>query len=180
MPLLRLLGALGLIVSGSLLLSLAKRARQRWMQATSPLILLAGVYLLLTNPWFGLSRFFTVSPASIPVALPLITSTAPPQPATVVATLYHACLRWDQVRPDMNGQQVCVYGVVKDYSENAKTRLTNLYFRSANEFFFVSTYRWKESYDGKCIVANGKVQLNTYKTPYIKIDEIASCQAWMK
>ena len=70
----------------------------------------------------------------------------------------------------MKGQDVCVYGTVLDYRENWDNELSYLYFGTQEQFFLVSNYRWTEPVEGECITVAGTIKLNTYKVPYIKID----------
>jgi hypothetical protein len=96
-------------------------------------------------------------------------NTASPTPAM-------NCLRWDEINVTMEGREVCVYGTVTDYDENWEYQMTNIYFGDREKFFLVSNFRWDSSLEGQCILVNGEIQLNTYKTPYIKIDEIYRCE----
>ena len=89
------------------------------------------------------------------------------------------CTHWSQITPQMEGQQVCVYGTVTSHRENWESFLTNLYFAGdfgTPAFFLVSTDRFTPL-EGQCISTTGTIQLNTYKTPYIKIEEFYYCDA---
>jgi hypothetical protein len=111
--------------------------------------------------------------------LPRPTITAKPAQLTLEA--YYAqpkqpaqpsCLLWSQVTTAMKGTTRCVQGIVMEYRENWDNFLSVFYFGTTEQFFFVSNYRWNSSdIEGKCIYATGEIQLNTYKVPYIKIDE---------
>ena len=74
----------------------------------------------------------------------------------------------------MNGRTVCVYGTVTDHVENFDAQQTFLYFGGRDKFFLTSLSRWEETQDS-CVSVTGKVQLNTYQTPYIIFDSLASC-----
>jgi hypothetical protein len=97
------------------------------------------------------------------------------QPTRLPTRTQNPCLEWGQVTASMSGREVCVYGVVSDYTEDWENELTKVYFGARDKFFLVSNYRWDKSLEGKCVSARGEVQLNTYKTPYIKIDRLDSC-----
>ncbi len=108
---------------------------------------------------------------------PTITS----KPAELTFEAYYAqqkqptqisCLLWSQVTTAMEGTTRCVQGTVKDYRENWDNFLSVLYFGNTEQFFFVSNFRWNSSdIENRCVYATGEIQLNTYKIPYIKIDE---------
>jgi hypothetical protein len=85
------------------------------------------------------------------------------------------CLLWSNVKPNMAGRELCVYGTVVDHRENWENELTNFYFGTREEFFLVSNYRWTENQEGKCLTATGVIQLNTYNVPYIKIENFNYC-----
>lgn len=122
------------------------------------------------------------SPSSSPT--PAFTSlpTSKSRPTTiatvrVVASSTPSCLKWDEIAPQMEGRQVCVYGIVKDYQENLTLNATYFYFGSKNDFFFVaSDVFFPDFKNSDCASAIGIVQLNTYNTPYIKIDELLYCE----
>lgn len=124
--------------------------------------------------WVGSASQQSVSP-STPTPRPAFTQ----RPAVVLFSTptSTSCYQWNQITPAMNGREVCVYGVVVDYTENWENLLSNFYFGSKEQFFLVSTSRWTDPIEGKCITATGRVQLNTYDVPYIKIeDEIYFCE----
>lgn len=81
----------------------------------------------------------------------------------------------------MAGQEVCVYGTVINYQENSALKSTYLYFGSPDQFFLVITdFVFTDFKDNDCALAHGTVQLNTYKTPYIKITDLYFCEPWME
>ncbi len=92
----------------------------------------------------------------------------------------NSCLHWDQVTTAMEGREVCVYGIVTAYTENWENQLTNIYYGERGQFFLVSNYRWSDTLEGTCLAAGGEVQLNTYKVPYIKVEQVYNCEEWMK
>jgi hypothetical protein len=76
----------------------------------------------------------------------------------------------------MEGQTLCIYGVVTDHTEDWQNEMTRFYFGTHEQFFLVSNYRWSTPFDGECITTTGEIFLNTYNVPYIKIaDEIYTC-----
>jgi len=80
----------------------------------------------------------------------------------------------------MEGQVVCVYGVVLDHIENIDSITgaigqTYFYFGRKDQFFLTSLYLWNPT-EGICISETGLIQLNTYEVPYIKIEgDLDSC-----
>lgn len=92
----------------------------------------------------------------------------------VVSNPTPSCLKWNQVTAEMEGKTVCVYGVVTDHVENFEAQQTFFYFGGRDKFFFTTLGHWDFTEDS-CISTTGKIQLNTYKTPYIKIDQLTDC-----
>ena len=110
-----------------------------------------------TNPTPTRSSSFTPRPIATASLVPSIT----PIP----------CLLWSQITPEMAGDDVCVYGTVKMHKENKDIGQTFFYFGTVEQFFVTSLYRWSEPQEDICMQANGVIQLNTYKVPYMKIDD---------
>ena len=139
--------------------------------------------LVLVVAWVrSLSSSPQVVPPSFATQTPIPRPTNTPQANIVLGRstpTHNPCLRWDQITATLNGQKVCVYGVLANYKENWELEQTNFYFGSPEEFFLVSNYRWNDVVEGECISTTGEVQLNTYKTPYIKVEEIYKCETWM-
>lgn len=69
-----------------------------------------------------------------------------------------------------------MYGEIADYRENWEDYLSYIYFGSRDDFFLVSTIRWNGMREGECISAVGKIELNTYRVPYMKIHEFYTCE----
>lgn len=136
------------------------------------ILIAAGIIISLMN-----------SPSSSPT--PDLTSlpTSKPRPTAiatvrVVASSTPSCLKWDEVTPQMTGKEVCVYGVVANIKQNYEAAQTFFYFGSSNQFFLTSLYLFDNSYEGTCTTVTGKIELNSYNTPYIKIeDEINPCDS---
>ena len=137
------------------------------------------IALIVVIAWLG-SANNTPSINATPTSLPSST----PQPSIgfpiQVVTAHKPCYRWDQITRAMVGQQVCVYGIVVYHKQDNDNQLTTFYFGPFDQFFIVSNYSWA-SQNGKCITVTGEVLLNTYKTPYIHIDDVINyCESWMK
>jgi len=91
-----------------------------------------------------------------------------------------SCIHWMKISSQMEGRQVCVYGKVFNYQENYELEASYLYFGNIDQFFLViSGKTFPDMKDGLCVQARGKVEINTYKTPYIKIDALQQCEPWM-
>jgi hypothetical protein len=135
------------------------------------ILIAVGIIISLMN-----SPSFSPTPdlTSLPTSKPRPTAIAT---VRVVASSTPSCLKWDEIVPQMEGRKVCVYGTVRDYQENPTLNATYFYFGSKSEFFFVaSDVFFPDFKNGECASATGVVQLNTYKTPYIKIDELLNCE----
>ncbi len=101
----------------------------------------------------------------------IATRVKPSATIRVEPTSQNSCIEWSKVTQQMEGREVCVYGVVEKIQQNYQLRQTFLYFGEANEFFLVSNYQWDVALEGECLSATGLVKLNTFKTPYIKIED---------
>lgn len=100
--------------------------------------------------------------------------------ATLTARVTNTCLHWSKITSQMENKVTCVYGTISEHRENWENFLTNLYFGRRDQFFLVSNFRWHNSFEGECIMVTGQIKLNTYKVPYIKIeDSIDFCEPWM-
>ncbi len=135
------------------------------------------IAILVLLAWVGNSSFPNLSPVTTPTNFPRPKATSSPRSSgpVVSAPTRMPCYRWEDVSSSMNGRIICVYGTVLDYRENWNDGQSMFYFGSKDQFFFVSLYRWEESPEGKCVQSSGEVQLNTYKVPYIKIDQFSFC-----
>jgi hypothetical protein len=164
-----------LVVIWLVLLSQNKIRLGARLQGALIIITLYAVYMVGASLWSGISNTL-IRPTPTQIQSPTRT------PCPVVPTATHEpCFRWDHITPSMKGQEVCVHGIVLDHKENYVNQLTNFYFGTTEQFFLVSNYRWSTSQKGECLTATGIVQLNTYKTPYIKIeDNIYYCEPWME
>lgn len=112
----------------------------------------------------------TATPARPPTATHVFGTVVP-------ITQNSDCIHWSQVTAKMEGRTVCVYGNVTDYQEKPSINSTYLYFGTQEQLFFVITdLYFRDFKDGECAMAEGIVQLNTYKTPYIKINELFYCE----
>lgn len=139
------------------------------------ILIIIGLCLLIVVAGFLLSSYMqpTYSPSStiapIPTRIkPTATTRVYKSPTTP------ACLKWDQITPQMEGREICVYGVVLDHKENidkvtGAIGQTFFYFGRQDQFFFTSLSLWNPT-EGTCISETGLVQLSTYKVPYIKIE----------
>jgi hypothetical protein len=147
-------------------------------------ILLGIVALIGILAWSNNQTAFNSLPTPTATRFP----TNPPRPTNTqrpvnvirlsTPTPQNPCYRWDEITVSMSEQEqeICVYGEVVRYDENWEYELTYFYFGSSEEFFLVSSYRWDSSIEGKCVVAEGYVSLNTYETPYIEVKEIYLCE----
>lgn len=137
------------------------------------IIILGGITVMVIGMTF-VSPVTTSSPSIPPTAKvarvqPAAVSTRPPTATP------NPCFLWSQITPQMSGTTVCVYGTVTDHVENWDAAQTFLYFGGRDKFFFTSLSRW-EKIENACVSVTGKVELNTYKTPYIKFDKLSTCQ----
>lgn len=86
------------------------------------------------------------------------------------------CFLWSTITASMARQTVCVYGKVSSIRESPSLQASYIYFGTRDEFFFVIPATIFEDLEvNHCVYSNGKIQLNTYKTPYIQITELFTC-----
>lgn len=148
------------------------------------LLSIVGTFIIVFIFGIG-SEFYRdfIKPAFVsPTPTPYQTRTPPAAYLTTTAriaayTPTPSCLLWSEVTAQMEGRTVCVYGTVIEYREDWDNFISNIYFGTRQDFYIVSNYRWDVSPVGECLTATGKIQLNTYKIPYIKIqDSFNFCQ----
>ncbi|MBI5942864.1 MAG: hypothetical protein HY864_00730 [Chloroflexi bacterium] len=122
--------------------------------------------LAITTPLSGSEATPTARP---PTARPTARAVSNPTPS---------CLKWDQITSSMEGKTLpCVYGIVVDYVENPTLNATYFYFGRRDQFFLVASDVYFLGFkDGDCAKATGTVQLNTYRTPYLKVDDVYFCE----
>lgn len=136
---------------------------------------------------FSLVIALVLSVAARPSAPIVITSTPTRRIPTMTSVPTHSplptpaatdCLKWDRVTASMEGEELqCVYGDVVNYVENPTLNATYFYFGSREQFYFViSDMYYPDFKDGECAQSLGVVKLDTYKTPYIKIAELYTCE----
>ena len=148
-------------------------------RAARRLLGMAGVFVFFFVYGIGatfyddvLKPLFSTPTPTAKVARIYPTATTAPKLSPVITK--STCLLWSQITPQMSGTTVCVYGTVTDHVENWDAAQTFLYFGGRDKFFLTSLSRWEETQDS-CVSVTGKVQLNTYKTPYIKFDKLSTC-----
>jgi len=140
-----------------------------------------GGILVITIFFFPQLIFYTpAEPKYIPPPTAKATPTSSPSPTLTSTTTSHTqviipsvsnCLNWNEITPQMEGQKICVYGKVAKLQQNFQIGQTYFYFGKPDQFFFTSIYYWDKSLEGNCVSATGVIQLNTYKTPYINIED---------
>lgn len=123
----------------------------------------------------GISNLFKASTAT-----PISTSIRTPRPQLSTTSTGKPCLRWNEIRSSMNGQTVCVYGIVQAIYPTNETWTRIRFTDQPNNFFmFSQLFIFPDLSAGDCVQANGKVQL--YESiPYIESDDLYRCEAWMK
>ncbi len=132
--------------------------------------------LLIAYGWFKDTVLFPTMYAD--TSPPISNPTIPPPPTTEPRpTPTDSCFHWSKITSQMEGRIVCVFGTMTVHTEDWENELTRFYFGTTEQFFIVSNYRWSEPFEGECITTTGEIFLNTYKVPYIKIqDQINFCQ----
>jgi len=85
------------------------------------------------------------------------------------------------VTPEMEGQKVCVYGIV--YSKyNTNEAATFIKFTpKANTFFLYDKNNVYENLQSEnCVVAIEVVQLFNHNIPCMSISNLYKCESWMR
>jgi len=137
------------------------------------------IIVILGLAWIGGPSFPNFNLALAP------TPTLRPRPSptvyrTPISAQNPTCTHWSKITKQFEGRPTCVYGIVINHTENWENGLTNFYFGNKDQFFLVSNFRWTDSQEGNCLTATGVIQLNTFKVPYIKVeDNIYYCEPWM-
>lgn len=125
---------------------------------------------LYVFPYLYASETLTARPAVTLRATHTPTKKTPIKTPTSVAT----CLPWSQITTAMTGKTVCVYGTVASVYKNYQVGQFYIYFEDESKFFLTSELAW-EDIKGKCVNILGTVQLNTYRVPYMLIDDLYYC-----
>lgn len=142
-----------------------------------------GAFILLTLCFlpalFG-AYVEATAPAPRPPTRPPATRTPRPA-ATPTESAREACLRWDEVTLEVNGQDVCVFGVVQSVHsvQGGWTRIT--FTDKPNQFFMHSFgYAFEGLAAGSCVAAYGKVEFGK-STPSMDVGgNLYHCEEWMK
>lgn len=143
--------------------------------AMAVLIIFIGLFIfgyIILNPPNLSSVFSFAQPTYSP------TPTPRPRPSPtmrIVLTPTPSCLNWYEVTSQMEGQTVCVYGVValtrSTYSlfDDYSWSWTNyMYFGKTDQFFItMTTYSNSPYWQEECIMTTGEVRLNNINTPYM-------------
>jgi hypothetical protein len=72
-------------------------------------------------------------------------------------SILYNCYSWKNIRPDMAGSDVCVYGKILKYSADSTS--TTIYFgENISDFYLTSTeYEFPGVKQGQCVTASGRV-----------------------
>lgn len=130
------------------------------------LLVLFAAYMIIANTWSAAVSFF--SPSSTNTPAPISTNTSAP-------TSTPSCLLWSKVTPSMEGQTVCVQGVIKEYKEKVGNFYFNFYFGTNEQFYFVSNNLSSIPLKGSCMSSTGRVQLNAENIPFMEITFFQFC-----
>jgi hypothetical protein len=119
----------------------------------------------------------TATPASTATAAP--TQTRRPTPTSPPSPTPDPCMRWDQVTADMQGETVCLKGVVSELTQSRQVGSRYQFGDQPNGLFLYSKF-WelvnsrtgKTLGPGTCVVVIGTIQVQA-GIPFINIDELA-------
>ncbi len=134
--------------------------------------------LVLIVSWIGSinTEPLSISPTPRPTLYPTPTQQIPRSPTPA----QNSCLKWNQVTPEMSGQEVCVYGAVQSLYVTNETWTRIRFTDQPNNFFvFSQLYIFPDLRAGDCVAVMGKVQLYD-RIPYIQTDNLYKCEEWMK
>ncbi len=88
------------------------------------------------------------------------------------------CMNWSEVTPDMNGQTICVRGIVQKLVQTRNVGARYQFSDKSNTFFLYGTYYEVTNPNtgetlgaGSCLEVTGKVHLQG-GAPYINLDEL--------
>jgi hypothetical protein len=183
---LNLLESIGLIAIGVVLLIIIevvaskKHLRISGKFGCLPYILIIfGIYFLVSNIWSGVTTFFTNS-----------TPTATKQSTTPVITdgnkssatpLSLDCYRWNNIPMKLVGHQICAYGQVFSIA-TSESQATVLTFSSRQDQFYIvdAEYTYPDLTVGDCVSSTALLQLDDTNIPYMAVDQLFNCKSWMK
>ncbi|MBK9007975.1 MAG: hypothetical protein IPM31_13400 [Anaerolineae bacterium] len=138
------------------------------------LLVLFAAYMIIANTWSAAVSFF--SPSSTNTPTPTSTNTPTPTSTnTPTPTSTPSCLLWSKVTPSMEGQTVCVHGVIKEYKEKVGNFYFNFYFGTNEQFYLVSNNLSSIPLKGSCMSSTGRVQLTAEHIPFMEITSFQFC-----
>lgn len=110
------------------------------------------------------------APTRVPIKVKTPTSSAPP------------CIRWDKVTISMEGQKVCVYGVVDNFYNTNETATRIKFTSEPNTFFLHAANKISKDFkQGECVAAVEVVQIYDNKIPYMSVSDsdLLACESRM-
>lgn len=147
--------------------------------AKKPVILIAVLVLAACAPS---TQVVQTAIAQTQAAYPTATSRPIPT-ATPQATNTPSgpdCVPWDQIDKSYAGKTICAWGLVQNQrfinGGGPLMQYRILFSSKAGSFFLLNEeVYYTDLKNGDCVYTNGLVQLDTYKTPFIKITDLYSC-----
>ena len=146
--------------------------------AAMSIIVISTVFLCLGSAGIPATQ---APPASAATESPASTEVASqPTDIPVPTSTHDPCLHWDEVTAAMNGQKVCVRGVITGFSQGRSVG-TRYEFSEKPSTFFVFSAKWevmdpntgKTIAPGTCVEITDVIRVQA-GVPYIDIDQSIS------
>ncbi len=164
--------AIGLIVLSFFGIVISQKLKLR-LSSFGIVGIVAGLYFIIANLWFGVSSIF--APLPTPTPLPAYTTRPIPTSITRPISTSDPCLRWDQITVNMIGKTVCVRGIVKNLIQENLTRME--FSDKPNTFFLYSIYEIYDPTTGKTLGSGTCVRVTDIirvqdGVPYMNMDDL--------
>lgn len=94
-----------------------------------------------------------------------------PTPNTSIRLAFPECFHWSEITPAMQGEQVCVFGIITSFYPTTETSMRINFTEKPNSFFVYDLkFIYPDLEPGWCILIEGKVEL-TKNIPFISITQ---------
>ncbi len=119
----------------------------------------------------------TLRSASI---LPPATSVAP-DPTETGGSTTGGCLRWDQITLEHEGEELCVYGIIRRWFAVSDVPFVGVFSEESGTFVVIDRTTTHEAIQGDCVVARGAVEIMSRTRPDIDVNgTLESCpEDWL-
>lgn len=122
--------------------------------------------LVMSTNFTSSNNFVEPTDYPIPTRTPIKTPTSE----------HTSCMSWKRVSSTMKDRKICAYGTLFAVSGS------RFDFSSNEEAFFLAQQPgpyYSFAYPGVCVMTSGIVQINDSGVPFIAVNELTTCEAWM-